>query len=228
MKKILIVMTNTMKYENYNRATGLWLGELVHFYDVINENGYESDFVSPLGGYIPIDPHSLKYTNEIDWKWYTNMNFNNIALSNTKKPEEVNAKDYLAIYFTGGHGVVWDLDKNKTLKSIAEEIYENNGYVTSVCHGAVGLLELRDKNNEYLIKDKKITGFSNLEEKLNRTSSKVPYSTEDELIKRGCEYKSKKPFTEYAIQDGRIITGQNPQSPKLVCELLVKALKENK
>lgn len=30
-KKMLVVLTNTAKYPTLNRATGLWLGEAVHF-----------------------------------------------------------------------------------------------------------------------------------------------------------------------------------------------------
>lgn len=84
-KKILIIETNTPKYEKTNRATGLWLGETTHFYDEIISAGYEVDFASPKGGYVPLDPESFKYANEIDWKWYTERSFREDALSNTKK-----------------------------------------------------------------------------------------------------------------------------------------------
>lgn len=84
-KKILIIETNTPKYDKTNRATGLWLGETTHFYDEIISAGYEVDFASPKGGYVPLDPESFKYANEIDWKWYTERSFREAALSNTKK-----------------------------------------------------------------------------------------------------------------------------------------------
>lgn len=228
MNKILIVLTNIEKYENYNRATGLWLGEATHFYKKIKNAGFEADFVSPKGGYIPIDPHSLKLADEIDFKWYRDEEFRNRALSNTKSPEEINPEKYIAIYYTGGHGVIWDFPNNGKLQKIASEIYENGGFITSVCHGAVGLFNIMDSKGEYLIKGKDITGFTNTEEKLNRTCNKVPYSTEDELKKRECNYKKKRAFSEYAIRDGRIITGQNPQSPGKVGALLIEALREVK
>jgi hypothetical protein len=58
-KKILVVLTSGEKYPNLNRATGLWLGEAVHFVKKVEEAGYEVDYVRPKGGYTPIDPHSL-------------------------------------------------------------------------------------------------------------------------------------------------------------------------
>lgn len=229
-KKILMVLTNVGKYNLSNRATGLWLGESIHFYDIIKKYGYEVDFVSPEGGYVPIDPHSMKsyFLKDIDWKWYNNKDFQNKALSNTLKPSMINAEDYLAVYYTGGHGVMWDFPNNPQLNSISMEIYNKGGYITSVCHGVVGLLNLKTSDEEYLINNRTITGFTNAEEFVNRTKSKVPFLTETELKKRGAKFMKKLPFRPYAIRDGRIITGQNPFSPKKVAELLIKALEEDK
>lgn len=65
-KKILVVMTSVEKYPNLNRATGLWLGEAVHFVKKVEEAGYAVDYVSPKGGYTPIDPHSLAMADATD------------------------------------------------------------------------------------------------------------------------------------------------------------------
>lgn len=224
MKKILIIETNIPKYGKDNRATGLWLGETTHFYDEVISAGYEVDFASPSGGYVPIDPESFKYANEIDWKWYTDKNFREFALANTKKIGDLNPLDYVAIYYTGGHGVLWDYPKNAELKNIGEKIYNSGGFVTSVCHGAAALLNLMNEEGEYLIKDKLITGFTNEEEELNKTTDKVPFLTETELTRYGGKYVKEAPFKEFVIQDGRIITGQNPQSPKKVGTMLVQEL----
>lgn len=224
-KKILIVLTNIAKYEKASRATGLWLGELTHFYDVVKNAGYDIDFVSPKGGYVPIDPHSFKYANEVDWKFYQDREFQKKALINTLKPSDINPLDYEAIYYTGGHGVLWDFPNDDSLAKIATEIYQNGGVVSAVCHGVVGLLNVKN-NNDYLINNKQVTGFTNLEEMLNMTSRKVPFSTKDELKKRGAIYKERIPFTPFVVEDDRLITGQNPQSPKKVAEALVKKLKQ--
>ncbi len=53
-RKMLVVLTSVEKYPNLNRATGLWLGEAVHFVKKVEEAGYEVDYVSPQGGYTPI------------------------------------------------------------------------------------------------------------------------------------------------------------------------------
>lgn len=222
--KIVVVVSSVSKYPDLNRATGLWLGEAVHFVDQVEAAGYEVDFVSPKGGYTPIDPHSLAEAAEIDWKYYEDAAFM-ARLGNTWKPEEVNANDYLAIYYAGGHGTIWDFPENKELQQISENIYTNGGIISSVCHGALGLLNIQTEDKKYLVDGKQVTGFSNEEEKLAELDQYVPYLTETELKKRGADYQSAEAFNPNAVQDGRLITGQNPASGGSVAELVLKQLK---
>ena len=225
-QKILVVLTSFEKYPNLNRATGLWLGEAVHFVERVEEAGYEVDFVSPRGGYTPIDPHSLAMADTIDWEWYQNKEFMN-RLGSTLTPNEVNPDDYVAIYYTGGHGVIWDFPENEALQSISRKIYENGGFVSSVCHGAVGLLNIKLSDGSLLIKDKTVTGFSNEEERLAELDKFVPFLTENELVSRGATYKkADQPWAAFAIEDGRLITGQNPASGGAVADRLIAALRQ--
>lgn len=136
-KKILVVLTSVEKYLNLNRATGLWLGEAVHFVKKVEAAGYQVDYVSPRGGYTPIDLHSLAMAEPVDWEWYQKKEFMN-RLGKTLKPSEVNPSESVAVYYAGGHGVIWDFPENKPLQTISRKIYEGGGYVSSVCHGAAG------------------------------------------------------------------------------------------
>ena len=223
-KKILVVLTSVAKYPNLNRATGLWLGEAVHFVKKIEAAGYAVDYVSPQGGYTPIDPHSLAMADETDWAWYQDKAFMD-RLGTTLQPSEVKPDDYIAIYFAGGHGVIWDFPDNQALQALSRNIYENGGYVSSVCHGAVGLLNIKLSNGALLVNGKKVTGFSNEEEKLAELDQFVPFLTETELVKRGAVYqKAAAPWAAFAVADQRLISGQNPASGGAVAELLLEAL----
>jgi putative intracellular protease/amidase len=225
--KILVVLTSVEKYPNLNRATGVWLGEAVHFVKKMEEAGYKVDFVSPAGGYTPLDPHSLSMAEPIDWEWYHNKAFMN-RLGATLKPSEVKPGDYAAIYFVGGHGVLWDFPGNAELQALSRKIYEQGGVVSSVCHGAVGLLNITLSDGTPLIKGKKVTGFSNEEERLAELDKHVPFLTEEELIKRGATYKkADKPWASFAVADGRVITGQNPASGGAVADLVLATLKNH-
>ncbi len=226
-KKILVVLTSVEKYPDIDRATGLWLGEAVHFVHKVQAAGFAVDYVSPLGGYTPIDPHSLaaEMVSPIDWQWYHDKAFMN-RLGATLRPDQVNPDDYIAIYYAGGHGVIWDFPDNTQLQALSRHIYEKGGVVSSVCHGAVGLLNIKLSDGELLIKGKKVTGFSNEEEELAGLSKMVPYLTETELVKRGAQYqKADQPWAPFAIADGRLITGQNPASGGPVAELVLAAIK---
>ena len=106
MKKVLIVLTNVTRYQGTNDPTGLWLGEATEFAETIQEAGIGVDYVSPKGGFVPLDPRSMKYTNESIMKFYETADFQKRALTNSLRPNEINPDDYLAIYYTGGHGVM--------------------------------------------------------------------------------------------------------------------------
>lgn len=223
-KKILVVLTSVAKYPTLNRATGLWLGEAVHFVKKVEAAGFEVDYVSPKGGYVPIDPHSLAMADDTDWQWYQDSAFMS-RLGATLKPEQVRSEDYVAIYYAGGHGVVWDFPDNPELQALSRDIYEQGGYVSSVCHGAAGLLNIRLSDGSLLIAGKQATGFSNEEEKLAELDQYVPYLTETELVKRGALYqKAAAPWAPFAVEDQRVITGQNPASGGPVADLLLAHL----
>ncbi|BBH46328.1 type 1 glutamine amidotransferase domain-containing protein [Pseudomonas sp. KU43P] len=224
-KKILVVLTNTAKYPNLKRATGLWLGEAVHFVKVMEEAGYGVDYVSPEGGYVPIDPHSLQMAPELDWQRYNDKLFMN-RLGASLPPGKVKADDYCAIYYTGGHGVMYDFPDSQPLQELARRIYENNGIVAAVCHGVVGLLNIKLSDNSLLLKDRKVTGFSNTEEKLAELDTVVPFLTENELGARGGVYsKHDDPWAPFVVADERVITGQNPNSTELLAEHVLEQLK---
>jgi len=223
-RKVLVVLTTTEKYPNLNRATGVWLGEAVHFVEKVEQAGLQVDYVSPNGGYTPIDPHSLAMAAPVDWEWYHKREFMN-RLGATFKPSQVNPADYVAIYYVGGHGVMWDFPDNPELQDLSRKIYEAGGYIASVCHGAVGLLNIRLADGSYLIGGKRVTGFSNEEERLAELDKYVPFMTEDELVKRGARFeKAAAPWEEFAISDQRVITGQNPASGGAVATLLLKEI----
>lgn len=225
MKKVLIVETNVDHYAGTDDLTGLWLGEAAEFVDEMQKAGIEVDYVSPKGGYVPLDPRSMKYTDEAILKIYQDKHFIKQGLSETLKPKEIDPDDYSAIYYTGGHGVMWDFPDNQELQEIAFSIYKKGGFLTSVCHGVAGLLNIKDENNEYLIKNRAITGFTTAEEIVAGKKSVVPFLNQKEVENRGGHFKKKRFYSDYALKDGRIITGQNPFSVRSVAQLLIKELK---
>jgi putative intracellular protease/amidase len=231
--RILAIVTNVGEYEKVGYRTGLWLGELTHFMDVVEEAGFRVDIASPAGGYVPIDPESLmlqEMGHAVGLPGKVHEHYSDRAfmdqLVNTMKVGDADPASYDAIYMTGGHGVCFDFPKSAALAEVTARLFEAGKVVSAVCHGPAGLLEVKLSGGDYLVRSKKLTGFSWAEEGLAKREDAVPYNLEEELKKRGASYdKSSVPFKSYVVEDGLLITGQNPASAAGVGEAVVKKLK---
>lgn len=220
-KKILFVVTSHEKKGSTGEPTGYYLGEVSHPWEVLTAAGYEIDFVSPQGGKPPVDGFNLDdAANKKFWedKLYRNK------IEHSMKPEAVDPSHYAAIFYAGGHGAMWDLADNAALAKIAATIYEQGGIVSAVCHGPAGLVNIKLSNGEYLVKGKKINAFSNEEEAAVKLEKVVPFLLENKLIERGGQFEKSGLWQSHVTVDGRLITGQNPQSAKGVGEAIATAL----
>ena len=225
-KRILNVVTNVAHYDDPTHLTGLWLSELTHAWHVFESAGYEQVLVSPAGGQVPLEPRALKFPNyDRTAKAWRADPAKMALLEHTLAPDAVHSEDYDAIYFTGGHAVMYDFPDSEGLQRISREIFERGGVVSSVCHGYCGLLNTRLSNGEYLIAGRKMTGFAWQEEVLVRVDKLVPYNAEELAKERGGLYqKARLPFASYVVTDGNLVTGQNPGSAKATAEAVVAAL----
>ena len=165
MKKIMIVNTSSNKFGENDKPTGLWLSELVHFYDYFNTNGYQIDLFNIKGGDTPIDPVSLNtfMLDRVTKKYYKDEYFMGL-LKNTQSISQANPKEYDVIYFTGGHGVMFDFPDNQYIQNAVNEVYNHGGIVAAVCHGITALLNVKNEKGRFFIDNKLLTGFSNREE----------------------------------------------------------------
>ena len=220
--KILFVVTSHDTKGNTGEKTGYYLGEVSHPWEVLTNAGYEIDFVSPKGGNPPVDGFDL--TDEVNKKFWENKRYHQ-KITHTLKPSEVNPKNYKAIFYAGGHGAMWDLPNNQEIATLATQIYENDGIVAAVCHGPAGLTNIKLSNDTYLITGKKVNAFSNEEEEIVKLTNVVPFLLEDKLIERGAIFEKSAPWQKHITIDGRLITGQNPQSAKGVGEAILEVIK---
>ena len=123
---------------------------------------------------------------------------------------------------------MWDFLDNPELQEITKKIYEKGGIVSSVCHGYCGLLNVRLSNGKRLIEGKKLTGFAWSEEVLAGVAKKVPYNAEELAKEYGARYeKAFIPFAPYVVQDGNLITGQNPFSAKKTALAIIETLEKS-
>jgi putative intracellular protease/amidase len=222
-KKILFVVTSHDKKGSTGQPTGYYLAEVAHPWDVLHTAGYEIDFVSPKGGKAPVDGFNLD--DAINKKFWENTTYRN-KVENTLKPSQVNAGDYVAILYAGGHGTMWDFAENQEIAAIATKIYENKGVISAVCHGPAGLVNIKLSNGKYLVDGKKINAFTNEEEAAVKLEKVVPFSLESKLIERGARFEKSGLWQKHVTVDQRVVTGQNPQSAHGVGEATLEELKK--
>ncbi len=224
-KKILFVVSSHAEKGNTGEKTGYYLGEVSHTWEVLKNAGYEIDFVSPKGGTPPVDGLNLNdATNKLFWE---DTNYR-AKIDNSMKPADVNPSDYVAIYYAGGHGTMWDFPENTEIATIATRIYEANGVVGAVCHGPAGLVNIKLSNGKYLIDGKKVNSFTNEEEIAVKLENVVPFMLEAKLIERGAKFEKSGMWQEHVTVDQRLVTGQNPQSAKGVGEAILAELQKLK
>ena len=225
-RRILHVVTNVAHYDDPSHPTGLWLSELTHAWDVFEARGFQQRIVSPKGGASPLEPRALKWPLlDASAKAWLNDPGKMALLSDTASPDAVDAADFDAIYFTGGHAVMWDFPESSGLQRITREIWERDGIVSAVCHGYCGLLNTRLSDGRLLVDGRKVTGFSWREEILAGVSREMPYNAEAEIRQRGARYeKAWVPFVPNVVVDGRLVTGQNPASAKATAQRVTQLL----
>lgn len=233
-RKAVIAITGYSGEFGPNSKSGLWFSEALHPFEVLKKNGFEVVMASENGKF-GIDPKSLSPDSNTaeDLKQYNNPASNiNIALKNVKKASDLNAKEFGLFYAAGGHAALFDFPTARTLQLIAEDIYQRGGVVAAVCHGPVILPGIKDlKTGESIVKGKKVTGFTELEEQqvgaseaLKTTGLKI---VKDYLEQVGGTFVApESPFVDYSIIDGRVVTGTNPQSATSTAEKAVKVFQE--
>ena len=222
--KLLAIVTGEGEFVNKNLRTGLWLSELTHIYHGAKKQGIEITVASPKGGDTPIDPESLNplLMDEITKTCWEDSIFKN-GLQHTKSLDEVSEFQFDCVYLAGGHGSMYDFPDNIVLQAILKKQYENEKKVAAICHGVCGLLNVTLASGEYLVKDKKLTGFSRAEEILARKERVVPFDLETELKDRGARYeKALIPMTSKVVIDGNLFTGENPFSSKKMAEVILQ------
>ena len=219
--KVLIVTTSCDLLAP-GHPTGLWLEEFAVPYAKLSEEGVAIRVVSPKGGATPIDPKTAP--KERDWeKWPDALQ----ALTRAGRLAEASAEEFDAIFLPGGHGPMIDLAHDPDLRRLLEAFDRDGKVIAAVCHGPAGLLEARDRAGEPLVKGRKVTGFTNFEERLVMLHGVVPFLLEDALKERGATFEhALLPMTSHVVRDGRLITGQNPASSGKIAEELLDALRE--
>ncbi|WP_444935894.1 type 1 glutamine amidotransferase domain-containing protein [Microbulbifer sp. JMSA004] len=222
MKKVLIPVTNHATLGETDQANGTYSPELTHAIRVFMENGLDYDIASIKGGKAPLYGTDIE-GDDINQKVLNDSDFQN-RINNTIPMSQLNTADYDAVFYPGGFGLLSDLATNEDFAKLSAEIYEEGGTLAAVCHGPAGFLPITLSNGEKLLASKSVTGFTREEEIDFGTINDIPFLLEESLARGAARYNKVQPWQEFVIEDGRVISGQNPASAHGVGVAIAKQL----
>jgi len=221
-----MVLTSHSDLGNTGKKTGFWLEEFAAPYYIFKDAGAEVVLASPAGGQPPLDPKS----DSADFQTDLTQRFKadpaaQRELANTLKLDSVRQEDFDAVFYPGGHGPLWDLAESQTSIALIEAFTRAGKLTGFVCHAPGVLRHVKAASGEPLVKGRQVTGFTNGEEADVELTDIVPFLVEDELIALGANYQKGPNWGSFIVEDGQLITGQNPGSSEAVAKALVAALR---
>lgn len=217
LKPVLMVLTSHGEKGPDGDPTGFYLGELTHPFVVLEEAGIPMALASVQGGEPPVD--GLDLDDAVNARCWENAAFRT-AIRSTQKLTDIDPADYSAIFFAGGHGAMWDFPDSPAVAEKTREIYEAGGAVGAVCHGPAALVNVRLSDGSYLVAGRKLAAFTDDEERAVGLQDVVPFLLASRLTEHGADHQPAADWTPQVVTDGRLVTGQNPQSAKGVGEAL--------
>jgi putative intracellular protease/amidase len=221
-KPVLMVLTSHAQLGDTGKPTGFLLGELTHPLEVFEKAGVPVVLVSIKGGEPPVDgldlddPVNARYWNDPDFR---------AKLAATKKLTDINPNDCAGVYFSGGHGTMWDFPDDEAVHKTARELYEAGVPVGAVCHGPAALVNVKLSDGSYLVAGKEVSAFTNDEEEKVGLNKVVPFLLATKLEECGAKHRPAPDFEKQVVTSGNLVTGQNPASAAGVAEKMVELLR---
>jgi putative intracellular protease/amidase len=224
-RKVLFVLTSNQKLGDTGRKTGAHAEELTTPYYVLEDAGFEVDLASPQGGETPLDALKERGQNAESVERFLDDQYAMDKLKLTKRLDQVLAEGYLAVYLPGGHGTMWDLPNDPRLGQLLAGMYDAGKPVAAVCHGPAGFVGVTRSDGKPLVAGKRVNSFTDAEERAVELDGVVPFLLESKLRELGATVETADKFTAKVVEDGNLLTGQNPMSAQPLAERLRDRLK---
>jgi len=224
-KTIAFVLTGHSELGETRAKTGVWLEELATPYQLLTAAGCHILFATPGGKPAPLDPASL----EAPWllpagHWFLDQRD---AVAQLEAPLDILALDASrldAIFLVGGTGTLWDFPACQPLGALVSDLAHRNKVIAAICHGVVGLMTATASDGAPFAAGRSLTCFSNEEEAMLEYDKLVPLLAETALVGQGARYDRAEAFQPKVVEDGRLITGQNPASAEPLARALIRQL----
>lgn len=225
-RRILMIVTSNARMGDTGKPTGLWAEELAVPYYALVDAGVTVTLASPAGGPTPVDPGSVKPVGQNDpvvERFLADAALQ-AHLATLPKAADFDGAAFDAVFFPGGHGTMWDLPVDAGVTQAVERAFAAKKLIASVCHGAAGLVTAKRPDGQSIVQGLRVNSFTDAEERAVGLEQVVPFMLETRLRELGALFEGAANWQAFAIRDGQLITGQNPQSSHLVATTLLQAL----
>lgn len=220
MSTVLFVVSAARTWtlsDGTEHPTGYWAEELLAPYRLLTAAGHDVVFATP-GGVEPVADAASLSDGDADEL---------AAIPGLAAPltlADVDSADYAAVYYPGGHGPMQDLAVDADSAALIAATVAAGRPLAAVCHGLAALLPARTVDGEPVVAGRRITGFSDEEERIGGLADRAPFLLETSLRSLGADVVVTDPWSDHTLVDGQLITGQNPQSSASAARALIAAL----
>lgn len=229
-KRVLFVLTGHDRLgspsDQSAEKTGFHLAEAARPWQVLKAAGFETDLATPTGGKAPIDPGSYDLEDSANRAFLEDPVIKD-QIDHPHAVGQLDADDYDAVYFPGGHGTMWDLPDNSEVQELVREFYESGKVVGAICHGPAALVNVTLTDGSWLVDGKDVSVFTDDEERAVEKDEIVPFLLASRLAEHGANLRPAPNFEQSVSVDDRLVTGQNPASAEALGKALRDAISES-
>jgi putative intracellular protease/amidase len=226
MSNILIVLSAAstwVRSDGSEYPTGFWAEELMVPYRRFVEAGHTVHFATPGGVTPTLDPHSVDPAVVGDAAGPLQAEVDAIAdqLGEPLQLSGIDIAGYDAVFVPGGHAPMVDLFQDRDLGHLLADALDADKVVASVCHGPAALLSATRDDGTWLLSGRHLAVVTDDEERAFGTADKAPWLLASRLREYGAVVEGGPNWQAFVVQDGRLISGQNPASAGRVADAIL-------
>jgi putative intracellular protease/amidase len=217
MTRILIVLSAAdtwIRADGSTYPTGFWAEELVVPYLRFVEAGADVDVATPDGVTPTLDPHSVDPAVVGDRAGLLRSEVEAMAdrLQHPLVLADIDIGRYDAVFVPGGHAPMVDLYRDRDMGRVLADAVRAEKVVGAVCHGPAALLSATGPDGAWLFAGRRLSAVTDEEERQFGTAEGLPWLLASRLRETGAVVEGGPSWEAFVVQDGRLITGQNPAS----------------
>lgn len=223
-RRIPIVTTSTDRMGESGKPTGVWAEELAVPFRMFRDAGIEVVIASTRGGPVPFDPRGTSGEHAAGPEIRRLFEEAGDQLRASLPVAGTGVDGFDALFFPGGHGTMWDMPDNPDVAERVRAMFEAGRVVAAVCHGPAALVGARLSDGRPLVQGRRLTSFTDEEERAVGLHEVVPFLLESRLRELGALFEAAPKFQPHTVRDGHLITGQNPASSAGTARAVLEAL----